>query len=85
MKNTTPSIPKLKSIIILCFTILCFAWIPTQLNAQTTVTVTDGNAPNLDIPIDCYYNFSYSEQIFLQSEINLSGDIIDCVDVSSSN
>jgi hypothetical protein len=75
MKNITDLTPLLKTIITFCITILCFAWIPTQLNAQTTVTVTDGNAPNIDIPIDCYYNYSYSEQIFLQSEINLSGDI----------
>ncbi len=43
--------------------------------AQTTVTVIDGNAQNLDLPIDCYYAYSYSQQLYLQSEIGLSGDI----------
>ena len=65
----------LRRLILLSLLITGICFPEDFLNAQTTVTVADGDAPNLDIPIDCYYNFSYSEQIYLQSEINVSGDI----------
>ena len=47
-----------------------------SLKSQTVFTVTDGNATGIDIPIDNYYTYSYSEQLYLQSEINTSGDIV---------
>ena len=43
--------------------------------AQTEVTVADGGTQGQDIPIHCNYNYTYSEQIYLQSEINHSGNI----------
>ena len=39
------------------------------------LTIYDGNAVGLDIPIDRGYYNSYSEQIYLQSEINKEGTI----------
>ncbi len=50
--------------------------IPFITVSQTVFTITDGNATGIDIPIDNYYSYSYSEQIYLQSEINNTGDIV---------
>jgi hypothetical protein len=38
-------------------------------------TIIDGGTSNIDIPMDCYYRYNYSEMIYLQSEINQAGEI----------
>ena len=42
--------------------------------SQTTVTVADGSLEG-PIPVYTYYGYSYGEVIYLQNEINSSGDI----------
>ena len=37
--------------------------------------IIDGNTQNIDIPIDCYYRYNYTEQIYYKSEINKDGNI----------
>lgn len=45
------------------------------LFAFNQTTIADGGTQNIDIPMDCYYRYNYTEFIYLQSEINTSGDI----------
>ena len=40
-----------------------------------TVTIGDGTATTRRLPIDGYYHFTYSQQIYTQSQINYAGDI----------
>lgn len=42
---------------------------------QTEVTVANGGTENIDIPMDLYYRYCYTEVIYLQSEIATSGNI----------
>jgi hypothetical protein len=43
--------------------------------AFNQTTIADGGTENIDIPMDCYYRYNYTEFIYLQSEISTSGDI----------
>jgi hypothetical protein len=62
---------ELALLVTLIFTIL----IGQSVNAQTTVTIGSGTTTNYNLPIDSYYGYTYSQQIFLQSEINTTGTI----------
>ncbi len=58
----------MRDFIIILVMFLCF-----DLIGQTTIV--DGGTSNIDLPMDCYYRYSYTEMIYLQSEINKSGEI----------
>lgn len=47
----------------------------TAMTGGVVDVIVDGNAQNIDIPIDCGYRYNYSEQIYYRSEINRSGNI----------
>ncbi|MDD3664551.1 MAG: choice-of-anchor D domain-containing protein [Bacteroidales bacterium] len=59
---------------------------------QTTVTIGSGTTTDYTIPVGAYYNYSYNQQIVLQSEIATAGSItkikfymVGGVDLSNSN
>ena len=56
------------------FLFFLFLFITSFSISQTTVTVSDGSLEG-PIPVYTYYGYSYGEVIYLQSEINSSGDI----------
>lgn len=55
----------------LLFAVLC----TSSGFAQTTVEIGTDTYTGQALPMDPYYRYSYSQSIFLQSEINQSGDI----------
>ena len=59
-----------KSIIFLLFLFFALGW---QSNAQ--VAIGDGTETGKSLPIEPYFGYSYSQVIYLASEINSSGDI----------
>ncbi|RYZ55376.1 MAG: hypothetical protein EOP49_02950, partial [Sphingobacteriales bacterium] len=56
------------------FLMLAFL-IGTQLHAQSDVTIATGTSVGNKLPVAPYFNFSFSEQIYLKSEIAVSGSI----------
>ena len=48
---------------------------PWAANAQTTVEIGDGTAGSNRVPIDTYYNYSISEQLYTADEIGTAGTI----------
>ncbi len=59
--------------ITLLFTMLFLTAFSWQGMAQ--VSIGDGTATNRNLPIEPYYGYSYSQVIYLQSEIYVAGDI----------
>ncbi len=49
--------------------------VPWAANAQTTVEIGDGTAGSNRVPIDTYYNYSISEQLYTADEIGTAGTI----------
>jgi hypothetical protein len=47
----------------------------TAMTGGIIDVIIDGNTQNIDIPIDCYYRYNYTEQIYYKSEINKDGNI----------
>lgn len=47
----------------------------TAMSGGIIDVIIDGNTQNIDIPIDCYYRYNYTEQIYYKSEINKDGNI----------
>ncbi|MEJ5302013.1 MAG: fibronectin type III domain-containing protein [Bacteroidales bacterium] len=43
--------------------------------SQTTITIGSGSSTTANFPITAYFGYSYTQQIYLQSEINTAGDI----------
>ena len=43
--------------------------------SQTVVTVKDGSSTAVCLPVELSMDYTYSQQIYLQSEINKSGEI----------
>jgi hypothetical protein len=48
---------------------------PWAANAQTTVEIGDGTVGSNRVPIDTYYNYSFSEQLYTADEIGTAGTI----------
>ena len=61
--------------IVMLLALLCFVFIGKTLFSQTPVTIGSGTNVGIKIPVSTYYNYSYSQQIILQSEIATSGTI----------
>lgn len=47
----------------------------TAMTGSILDIIVDGNVQNIDIPMDCYYRYNYTEQIYYKSEINKDGNI----------
>lgn len=60
----------MKKITFLFIALISFCW---QSYAQ--VTIGDGTNEVQSVPIEPYYGYTYSQSIYLQSEINAAGDI----------
>lgn len=58
----------------LVFSLLFFIALCSPSYAQTS-TIVSGSTTNRGIPIEPFYGYTYSEQIYLQSEIAQAGDI----------
>ena len=54
------------------FALFCIPW---AANAQTTVTIGDGNSTDYYTPIGTYYNYSITEQLYTADEIGMAGTI----------
>ena len=62
-----------KSFQILAFLILLFSSIHEKSLAQVTVTFGTGTSTSTSSPVQSYYNFNYSQQLYTASEISLGG------------
>ena len=51
---------------------LCVPW---ATRAQETVEIGDGTSSSYYVPFNSLYGYSFTEQIFLASEINMAGQI----------
>src|SRR5690606_16794134 len=60
-----------------CVLLACGMLIPKKADAQAIITVGNGNASNTTsiIPVNNLYNYTYSQQVYLASEIGVSGNI----------
>ncbi len=74
-KTVTGAIRALTNCKIKRISILLFTFIFLNLGALAQVQVGYGSATNQSLPIEPYYGYSYSQVIYLASEINASGDI----------
>jgi hypothetical protein len=59
----------------LLFVLLMAMFAPWAANAQTIVEIGDGTAGSNRVPIDTYYNYSISEQLYTADEIGTAGTI----------
>ena len=59
----------------LLFVLLMALLAPWAANAQTIVEIGDGTAGSNRVPIDTYYNYSISEQLYTADEIGTAGTI----------
>src|SRR5437016_8110775 len=59
------------------FALLCFFVLGYNLKSQTTITIGDQNSSSISekYPFDDYYNYSWSNVVYLQSEIGQAGQI----------
>jgi len=62
----------MKKIITAAFLVACFS---NVLLGQTNITIGQNTLINMSIPIEPYYGYTYSQSIYLASEIGTSGTI----------
>ena len=60
---------------LLLFSLLLALMAPWTANAQTTVEIGDGTGTTYYFPIDNYFNYSCTEQIYTAEEIGTAGNI----------
>ena len=61
----------MKKHLLFLFTALTLLLVPTALKAQTTVTIGDGSTSYYYLPVNTYYNYSLTQQIYTAAEINM--------------
>ena len=71
--NLKPEIMRRIKRIKLVFLFVLFS--ATSIFGQTTITIGTGTSSYYIIPTDGYYDYNWSAELFLQSEINQTGDI----------